>query len=214
MNSPVFDPLDHLVYATPDLAGTVADLESRLGVSIRSGGRHPGWGTRNAILSLGGRTYMEIVGLDEDQPEAAGRRVFGVDDLTSPRLVTWAVGTADIRARRAALLEEGFDLGDILPGERLRPDGTRLSWSLTDPYATRFGGVVPFLISWGDCDHPGATDAECTLVRFRVRHPLSVGLEAALGRAGIHVQVDTPAPGQTAGLTALLRRPAGEVELS
>lgn len=174
----------------------------------------PGWGTRNAILSLGGNRYLEIVGVDEAQPEAAGRRVFGVDALSHPRLLTWAVGTADLPARKAALLDEGFDLGEVLPGERVRPDGSRLSWSLTDPYADRLGGIVPFLISWDGSSHPGATPSGCTLSRFRLHHPLGVGLEAALGRAGIHAQVDAPALGSSPGLTAVLKGPAGEVELS
>lgn len=214
MNRPVFDPLDHLVWGTPDLEATVADLEQRLGVSIPMGGRHPAWGTRNAILSLGDRSYLEIVGADPEGVAPAGGCVFGVDRLTAPRLITWAVGTADVAGRRAAMAAEGFQLGQILPGERVRPDGSRLAWSLTDPFADRMGGVIPFLISWEGSSHPGVAASSCSLVRFRIRHPLGVGLEAALGRAGIHAGVELPTGAGTPGLTATLKGPAGEVTLT
>jgi Glyoxalase-like domain len=44
--------LDHLVYAAPDLATAVADLEEHLGVRAQAGGKHVGLGTHNALLAL------------------------------------------------------------------------------------------------------------------------------------------------------------------
>ncbi len=44
--------IDHLVYAVPDLRAAVADVEERLGVRARDGGRHTGPGTYNALLAL------------------------------------------------------------------------------------------------------------------------------------------------------------------
>ena len=65
-------PIDHLVYATPDLPATVAQVARLTGVAPTEGGRHPGWGTRNYLLSLGERVYLEIVGPDEEQPPPPG----------------------------------------------------------------------------------------------------------------------------------------------
>ena len=53
--------LDHLVYATPDLDATCLDLENRLGVRPSSGGQHPGRGTRNALISIRPKAYLEAV---------------------------------------------------------------------------------------------------------------------------------------------------------
>ncbi|MEZ7125980.1 VOC family protein [Nonomuraea sp. AD125B] len=97
--------LDHLVYATPDLDATVAELERRLGVRAAVGGRHPGLGTRNRLIGLGGRSYLEVIGPDPEQEEPAGPRPFLInwgaarhpteDDLPRVELVSLTVAHPD-----------------------------------------------------------------------------------------------------------------------
>lgn len=43
--------VDHLAYATPDLAASIAAIESEWGVCVTPGGTHVGMGTRNALIS-------------------------------------------------------------------------------------------------------------------------------------------------------------------
>lgn len=86
----LLDRLDHLVIATPELERTVDDLEDRLGVRATAGGQHPGRGTRNALLALGERSYLEVVGPDPEQATPPRARWFGIDLLAGPRLVAWA----------------------------------------------------------------------------------------------------------------------------
>src|SRR4051812_43488329 len=88
--------VDHLVYATPDLDTSIRDLERLLGVAASAGGQHLGRGTRNALIAIGERAYLEIIGPDADQPPPAGPRWFGVDALEQPRLVTWAAHGTDL----------------------------------------------------------------------------------------------------------------------
>ena len=49
---------------------------------------------------------------------------------------------------------EGFDPGDVEDLSRRVPDGTELTWRLTQAQAPR-NFAVPFLIDWGTTEHPG-----------------------------------------------------------
>lgn len=142
--------LDHLVYAVPDLAAAVPAFTAATGVEPAPGGRHLGRGTRNYLVGLGPTAYLEIIGPDLEHPADAGVQVpFGLDALTTPRLVTWAVHPVDITTAVAAAAAAGADLGPILPMSRRTPAGDLLEWRLTAPDLAPFDGVTPFLIDWG-----------------------------------------------------------------
>lgn len=203
--------LDHLVLATPDLDRTVDDVERRFGVRASPGGQHVGKGTRNALLSLGERTYLEIVGPDRTQPEPELPRWFGIDALEAPKLVTWAAQGRSLDAFRDRAAGEGIVLGDLIAGSRQRPDGVTLRWSNTSSRVMLGDGLVPFFIDWGASPHPAHTAAHgLTLLELRAEHPTAPDVTRTLGRLGIAMQVDdAPEP----ALIALLRGPNGDLEL-
>ncbi|MCG5217841.1 VOC family protein [Streptosporangium sp. KLBMP 9127] len=205
--------LDHLVYATPDLGGTVADLEGRLGVRTAVGGRHVGLGTRNHLLGLGGQGYLEIIGPDPEQEAPESPRPFGIDSLTGAGLVTWAVACPDIDAATAAARARGYDPGDPQAMSRRTPEGVLLSWRLTFARpGGRDGGLVPFLIDWGATRHPadsGLPQAE--LVSLSAAHPDPGSVRGDLAALGVDLDV---AVGPRAGLTAVLRGRHGDVTLT
>jgi hypothetical protein len=97
--------VDHLVYATPDLQAGIVEIERLMGVRATEGGQHPGAGTRNALVALGEASYLEIIGPDPEQETFVRPRLFGIDGLTSSRLVTWAAKAQDLD--RLAVIDLG-----------------------------------------------------------------------------------------------------------
>lgn len=203
--------VDHLVYATPDLAAGIKQVERLLGVSAVPGGQHPGWGTRNALIGLGDNTYLEIIGPDPDQPRPARPRRFGIDDLKAPRLVTWAAKGTNLEAIVENAKSRGLDLGQAQAGSRRRPDGVLLSWHLTVLPVLNEGGIVPFFIDWGETQHPATSLPKgCLLVALRAEHPDAKRIQTSLSALGLNVRVDSAS---APAIIATIRTPKGDVEL-
>jgi hypothetical protein len=208
---PTAPVLDHLVYATPDLRATVDALDARLGVRPSEGGQHPGRGTRNALLALGPRRYLEIVGPDPDQPRPESPRWFGIDALDAPRLVTWCAAANDLPARVAAAHAARVPLGEVRSGGRVRPDGVTIAWHVTSPSTVLARGLVPFLIDWGDSPHPAASAPTGVLLRtFTLEHPEPEAVARQLAVLGLEVPVRIAA---LPALVAELETPRGSVTL-
>jgi hypothetical protein len=203
--------IDHLVYGTPDVDRTIDDLDRLFSVRATYGGRHPGRGTRNALLSLGGERYLEIIGPDPAQSDFSGKRPFGLDGLRHPRLVTWAVRTSGLESRVLAIRGLGYDPGDIVPRSRELPNGNLLRWQLTSLGEDHPDWLVPFLIDWGDSPHPSRTaPAGLTLRRLRAIHPDPESLRPAFHALGIDLQLER---GTTAQLIAEIDSLRGPIEL-
>ena len=202
-------PLDHLVYAAPDLATAVKEIEAALGVAPAFGGRHEGLGTHNAILPLRGRCYLEVIAPDPHAPKPAQPRPFGLDDRSAPRLVTWAARTVDIERSAEAARKKGCDPGAILALSRALPEGGQLAWQLSLAPAIA-DGLVPFLIDWGRSEHPGGASAVCSLEVFRAEHPEPDAVRAKLAALGVALEVG---PGSRPRLVAELQGPSGKLLL-
>ncbi len=123
--------IDHIIYGAPELERGIEAVEGLLGVRAAMGGRHVGLGTHNALLSLGGGAYVEILAPDPEQPAPLRPLPFGLDVPGEPRLVTWAIKAPDIDARAQGANAAGVDVGPVLRMSRVRPDGLRLEWALT-----------------------------------------------------------------------------------
>ena len=199
-------PLDHLVYATPDLEATCRDLETRLGVRASAGGQHPGRGTHNALISIGPKAYLEIIGPDPLQPEI--RPVwFDIDQLTAPKLITWAVRVDQLEAFVKEIPPDA-NVGAVRSGSRKTPDGRTLSWQLTEPRLVQGVGLVPFLIEWSSHQHPA--DSAITgprLVQLRIEHPEPEFIRKQLNSLRLEVVIEQ---GSSPALVAIFE---GAIEL-
>lgn len=204
--------VDHLVYAVPDLAAGISSIEHLFGCSVVPGGRHEKWGTRNALVSLGETCYLEIIGPDPEATMDGDPVLFGIDRLEGPRLVTWAAKGNDLETTIGRAAAVGVDLGSVFPGSRELPDGSVLAWHLTDPFAEREDGVVPFFIDWGDSPHPAAIlPLACELLGLAVAHPDAARIASALRAIGVPMDIATRS---TVSITATIRTPNGVVELT
>jgi Glyoxalase-like domain len=197
--------VDHLIYAAPDLAAAVADLEGRFGIRAQAGGKHVDLGTHNALLALGPRTYLEIIAPDPGQPEPPIPRPFGIEGVTRGKLVGWALSCDDIDRAVAEARSHGYDPGEVVDGHRVAPDGTVLRWrtargELADE-------LVPFLICWGDTEHPAGPAPHGLILNFvEVEHPDPPSLAPVLMALSANIEVRQ---GQVPALVAYLSGPNG-----
>jgi Glyoxalase-like domain len=207
--------VDHLLLGVADLDRGIEWVETLTGVKAAVGGSHPGRGTRNALLSFGGKLYLEIIAPDPAQETYT----FHIDvrKLAEPRLITWAVAAGDIGALAAKARAAGHPVFGPADGSRARPDGKMLKWK-TCGVGNDLGrdGIepVPFFIEWAvDSLHPSQdSPAGCELRSLVMEHPEAAKVREVLKDLGIEADVkQAPA----ARIRATLKTPKGEeVELS
>jgi glyoxalase-like protein len=180
--------LDHILLGCSDLDHGIAFVEKHTGIRVVFGGVHPGRGTRNALLSLGEKHYLEIIALDPKQPDAPDH--YGLQKLTEPRLVTWAAHPGDLTQFASRLSAASVAFNGPTPGSRKRPDGRLLQWktlNLKDDHS----GLLPFFIEWSaDTTHP-SVDAPrgCHLARFQLLTPDPEKLSSAATTMSLGVEI-------------------------
>jgi hypothetical protein len=204
--------IDHLVYAVPALDSAINQFESATGVRPVLGGSHPGLGTHNALVSFGDN-YLELIAADPGQPDPAGPRPFGIDQLDGPSLVTFAV-----RPHAEETIEElvesirlaGFEPGEIAPMSRRQTNGDELHWRLTFPQL-ELGGCVPFIIDWGSTNTPATTaPGGVELVDLQLRHDDPLAVRRALLALGLSMNV---VDSDAVSLHASIRGHDGSIEI-
>ena len=156
--------LDHVSFAVgPDgLAGTTAELGRLLDAKFIDGGAHPRFGTRNMILPLQNRQYLEVVEV-LDHP-AADKAAFGqaVRERSDAGggWMAWCVSVDD-------MTEVEHRMGrHAVPGNRRRPDGFNLEWRQIGTSGMRADPQLPYVTCWDidPSEHPSQmADSDITL---------------------------------------------------
>ena len=134
--------IDHLIVCVGDLDEAATDFKYRLGLSSVEGGRHPGHGTANRIIPLGG-CYIELLAVVN--PSEAKDSPFG----------SWATGRATTPGGVDAVCIRTDDLDAVCMRlgleptamSRRRPDGTELKWSVAG-VDLAIEESLPFFIEW------------------------------------------------------------------
>lgn len=204
--------LDHMLLGISDLDRGIRWLEQRTGVRPIPGGVHPGRGTRNALLALGGRRYLEIIAPDPAQPAASNPMVNGLRIMEEPRLIGWAVHLEDLNNIEQRARTAGIATDARRSGSRARPDGKLLRWQALN-LKEDFGGVLPFFIEWSaESPHPSQdAPAGCSLQNFYVQSPAASDVSRIVRELGLDVEVR---PGTTPVLHARITGKDSALELN
>ncbi len=210
--------LDHVSFAAgpAGLDATTDELGQVLGAAFIDGGAHPRFGTRNMILPLANRQYLEVVEV-LDHP-AADKAVFGQavrqrSDAGGGWL-GWVVAVDDI-----APVEHRMGRHAV-PGNRRRPDGFNLEWKQIGVRGMVADPQLPFVTSWqiDPDEHPSqmaSTTIELTALEIagdptRVEDWLGEGAVTALES----ITVEWTAPHGVPGiLAATFSTPSGDVRI-
>lgn len=157
--------LDHIILGCSDLLAGIDFMEKLSGYRAAVGGSHPGRGTRNALLALGGQRYLEILAPDPEQDGPTWHKE--ISQLTEPALVGWALRDKDLAGHAAHLRAKGVQCIGPLEGSRTRADGEVFRWK-TLMLADDKSGILPFYIQWDvESPHPSAdAPGACLLTDF------------------------------------------------
>ena len=193
-----------------DLAAAANDIDARYGLASIEGGRHPGWGTANRIVPLGG-AYLELVAV-VDEVEAAGSafgRWVAAAHPTLLRPLGWAVrtGQLDVVARRLDLR--------VGTGSREGRNGHAVRWRLAGIEQAAAQPSLPFFIEWGHGTAlPGRATATHRAGPVEVAQLKLAGDADRLGSwLGAHDLPITVRPGPPAVASIVLTGALGEIVL-
>ncbi len=203
------DAFDHILLGASDLEAGIRWVEKRTGVRAKFGGTHPGRGTRNALFSLGTGHYLEIIAPDPAQADVPDER--GLGQLSSPRIIQWAIHTEDIAAAKRVAEAAGVKTIGPQAGSRQRPDGKMLRWQVLGIEQTT--PLVPFFIQWeSDSPHPSSDSPQLgTAKSLRFETPQPDELRRILRGAAVEADIRKS---ELPCIVLAVQTARGEIEIS
>jgi len=161
--------LDHLVYCVTNLDETVQQLYDEIGVQAVIGGRHLNHGTKNALINLGDKAYLELLAIDTENKHHSGSRWMGIDLISEPKITRWAIHSDNLHRDSEILKQYNEQMGDIIGGEREKENGEVLRWEMIKPLSSPEVDILPFMIDWSASEsHP--TDGKVETCSLEALH--------------------------------------------
>lgn len=210
--------LDHVSFAVgPNgLAGTTSELGQLLGATFLDGGAHPRFGTRNMILPLQNRQYLEVVTV-LDHP-ASDKAAFGKAVRERSEAgggwMAWCVSVDDMEAVEHRIGRHA------VPGNRRRPDGFNLEWRQIGTSSMRADPQLPYVTAWDidPAEHPSQmAESDVSLIALDIAgspQRLSDWLGEPVIDALEEIEVNWTAPNGLPGImAATFRTPNGDVRI-
>jgi hypothetical protein len=164
------DAIDHVLIACPDPDEAAVLFEANLGLLATGSGRHTALGTFNRLIWLGD-SFIELIGIEARKLAEAswvGRPVLRAADAGGG-FAMWAVATSGLRAEVDRLRASGSDIREPIAGERVRPDGRIVRWTLAE--APAMGPLEPPFLIEHDLSAAEWSPAE-RAERAAQRHPI------------------------------------------
>jgi len=182
--------IDHIIVGTSDLVAAVTEIERITGVRPVLGGTHPGHGTRNALMSIGPMTYLELLAPNPDAP-IASKEIASLKALRRMTPIGWAVSSVHLPSVPNEPHSSNLSVTKPEPGSRLLPDGSVLHWS-TFRYAEPASPNAPFFIQWNNISlHPSRTSPKgCRLLSLHIGDPRAADLRSALDPLKLPVEIE------------------------
>ncbi len=163
---------DHFLVGCSSLETGIQYIKNKTGVEAIPGGKHPTIGTHNALISLGDKTYLEIIAPDPEATSLVSDYNF-LKELKNPELFYWAARTENMDSLLKKINDAGYQNSGIHPGSRERKDGTVLKWRSLSVGTAIANDVIPFFIEWDkNSKHPSVdSPAGCTIAGFEIEYP-------------------------------------------
>lgn len=210
--------LDHVSFAVgPNgLAGTTSELGQLLGATFLDGGAHPRFGTRNMILPLQNRQYLEVVTV-LDHP-ASDKAAFGKAVRERSEAgggwMAWCVSVDNMEEVERRIGRHA------VPGNRRRPDGFNLEWRQIGTSSMRADPQLPYVTAWDidPSEHPSQmAESDISLIALDIAgspQRLSDWLGEPVIDALEEIEVNWTAPNGLPGImAATFRTPNGDVRI-
>ena len=166
--------IDHIVYTVSDLEKATNELEEKMGVRAIFGGYHSTQGTKNALINLDNKCYLELLAADDKNQTVKPPRWMGVDLHTKDQVTRIAIKSNDLGEDSSALKKFNNSMGEITRGSRNTATGSCLQWQLIMPLSRPEVELTPFMIDWSFSDiHPNEflPDMGCKLIKVYGTHP-------------------------------------------
>lgn len=158
--------IDHIVINVDDnLDAFIRQFEERTGVKPHIYTKLQN--KQNAIVHLGGQTYLEIIGLTSGAVGTAEPS----KGISGSGVSGWAVNTHNIEDTQTSLERMGFSTTDVATHHRTRTDNSNAQWSSFGVRPKIKGR--PFFIQWSkETQHPSLVAPKgCTLKALNIATP-------------------------------------------
>lgn len=154
--------LDHIVITGKNAEEASENYHKRMAIKAIKGGEHENWGTYNYLAYFSNESYIEWLGIqDYDKASESDNPlikhlVYRLDQ-NKPGPFQFALRTNQMDEYWKHFQANNIPFDGPFSGERLRPDGTLLTWRMLFPKYHVEDEMLPFLIEWGNSSNAPTT---------------------------------------------------------